>query len=161
MIFVVEIPPSGEPGAWFAFDAVDLLRKVALTDVKADHEIWDSASARELLADLDETPESDGVASRLPSLCALGASHGWDTQLYRADHLREPGLYTPAPVGIVDACRAALLARGGQWRVYEGEEMALVAADAPDPCYDGRLGWLARHALRQQLIAVEALSDDL
>lgn len=161
MIFVVEIPPQGESSAWFAFDAGDLLRKVALTDAKADHEIWDSASARELLADLDETPESPDVAARLPALCALGAAYGWDTPLYRADHLREPGLYAPAPVGIVDACRAALLARGGQWRVYEGEETALIAADAVDPCFEGRSGWMARHALRQQLIAVEALSDDL
>jgi hypothetical protein len=161
MIFVVEIPPQGDGSAWFAFDAGDLLRKVALTDPKADHEIWDRASARELLADLDETPDTPGVQARLPALCALGASHGWDTPLYRADHLLEPGLYTPAPVGIVEACRAALQARGGRWRVYEGEETALIAADAVDPCYEGRAGWRARHALRQQLIAVEALSDDL
>jgi hypothetical protein len=72
MIFVVEIPPQGESSAWFTFDPGDLLCKVALTDSKADHEIWDSASARELLADLDETPESPDVAARMTA-----ARAGW------------------------------------------------------------------------------------
>lgn len=161
MIFVVEIPPQGEAKAWFAFDAGDLLCKVSQGDSKADHEIWDCATARELLADLDETPESPDVAMRLPALHALGLSHGWDTPLYRADHLGEPGQYTPAPVGIVEACRAALLARGGQWRIHEDEDAALIAADAVDPGLEGPSRWKARYALRQQLIEVEALADDL
>jgi hypothetical protein len=34
MIFVVELPASSPPMAWFAFDAEDLLRKVAAADVE-------------------------------------------------------------------------------------------------------------------------------
>ena len=160
MIYVVEVPPEGEPQAWFAFDADDLMRKVADGDSRASHEIWDCASPRDLLELFDETPESAGVAERFPGICTLGREFGWETPLYRADYLQEPGLYGLAPVRPIDACYAALRARGGQWRMYEGEETALVAADAPDPLYDEGKGWRARWALRQQLIAVEALADD-
>lgn len=161
MIYVVDVPPRGESRAWFAFDEPDLLRKVAAADAKAAHEIWDCASPRELLELFDETPALAGVAQRCPGICALGAEHGWDTPLFRADYLQPEGLYAPEPVRLIDACRAALRARGGQWRFYEGEQHALVAVDKPDALYDRPGGWRARWALRQQLIAVEALADDL
>jgi len=41
MIFVVELPPGAAPHAWFAYDAADLLRKVAAIDLpllRATHE---------------------------------------------------------------------------------------------------------------------------
>lgn len=161
MIYVVEAPLHGTAHAWFAFDEDDLLRKVAAGDPKAAHEIWDNASARELLELFDETPANTGVDRRYPGICALGAAFGWDTPLFRADYLREPGLYAPEPVRLIDACRAALRGRGGDWRLYEGEQHALVAADRPDTLFDRAGGWRARWALRQQLIAVEALADDL
>lgn len=160
MIYVVEVPPQGEPRAWFAFDDDDLLRKVAGGDAKAGHEIWDRASARELLGLFDERPADPGVAERYPGICAFGAEFGWDTPLFRADYVREAGLYAPEPVRLVDACRAALRARGGQYRFYEGEQHALAAVDAPDALYDSGGGWRARWALREQLVAVEALADD-
>lgn len=161
MIYVVEVPPQGEAHAWFAFDEEDLLNKVAADDAKAAHEIWDCATPRELLDLFDEQPDADGVVQRYPTICELGAQAGWDTPLFRADHLQEPGLYASATVRLVDACRAALRARGGDWRFYEGEQHALMAVDAPDALYDQPGGWRARWALRQQLIAVEALADDL
>lgn len=161
MIYVVEAPPSGEAKAWFAFDDDDLLRKVAEGDDRAAHEIFDIASARELLDLFDEAPGMAGVESRYPAICALGAEHGWDAPLFRADYLQDPGLYAPRPVRAVDACRAALRARGGEWRFYEGEQHALTAVDKPDALFDRPGGWRARWALRQQLIAVEALADDL
>lgn len=161
MIYVVQASPEGHAHAWFAFDDDDLLRKVAAGDGKAAHEIWDSASARELLELFDETPLSDGVALRFPGIHALGEEFGWDTPLFRADYLQPPGLYAPQPVRVVDACRAALRARGGESRFYEGEQHALIAVDKPDALYDRPGGWRARWALRQQLIAVEALADDL
>lgn len=161
MIYVVEVPAQGHAHAWFAFDDDDLLRKVAAGDGRAAHEIWDSASARELLDLFDETPLSDGVAQRFPGIHALAEEFGWDTPLFRADYLQPPGLYAPQPVRLVDACRAALRARGGEWRFYEGEQHALIAVDKPDALYDRPGGWRARWALRQQLIAVEALADDL
>jgi len=161
MIYVVEAPPQGAARAWFAFDEDDLLRKVAADDEKAAHEIWDHATARELLELFDEGPGNPGVDQRYPGICALGAEFGWDTPLFRADYLQETGLYAPAPVRLIDACRAALRARGGEWRFYEGEQHALVAVDKPDALFDRAGGWRARWALRQQLIAVEALADDL
>lgn len=161
MIYVVEAPPQGTARAWFAFDEDDLLRKVAADDSRAAHEIWDEASPRALLDFFDESPGSPEVAHRYPGICALGAEFGWDTPLFRADYLREPGLYAPEPVRLVDACRAALRARGGEWRFYEGEQHALIAVDRPDVLFDQAGGWRARWALRQQLVAVEALADDL
>lgn len=160
MIYVVHAPPAGQAHAWFAFDEDDLLRKVAADDARETHEIWDRASARELLDLFDETPESVGVAERYPGIATLGSEFGWDSPLYRADYLQAPGLYAPETVRLVDACRAALRARGGDWRFYEGEQHALIAVDAPDTLYDAAGGWRARWALRQQLIAVEALADD-
>jgi hypothetical protein len=161
MIYVVEAPPQGNAHAWFAFDGGDLLRKVAADDAKAAHEIWDSASARELLELFDESPRNPGVDERYPGIHGLGIEFGWETPLFRADYLQEPGLYAAEPVRLIDACRAALRARGGEWRFYEGEQHALIAVDKPDALYDRAGGWRARWALRQQLIAVEALADDL
>ena len=161
MIYVVEVPPQGAARAWFAFDEDDLLRKVATGDARAAHEIWDNASARELLELFDDSPAAAGVEERYPGLHALGIEVGWDTPLFRADYLQQAGLYAPEPVRLVDACRAALRARGGEWRFYEGEQHALIAVDKPDALYDCAGGWRARWALRQQLIAVEALADDL
>ena len=111
MIYVVDMPSQGEPRAWFAFDAHDLLRKVAAGDAKAAHEIWDRATARELLSLFDERPDNPGVGERFPGICALGVELGWDTALFPADHAREPGLYAPEPVSLIVACRAALRAR--------------------------------------------------
>lgn len=161
MIYVVHHPVGGEATAWFAFDADDLLRKVAASDALPAHAIWDCASARELLAMFDETPTTAGVQERFPGLFALGEADGWDTPLYRADHMQQAGFYSPAALRCEDACFAALRARGGDWRFYENEPHALTAVDQPDPLYDAPGGWRARWALRQQLIAVEALADDL
>lgn len=161
MIYVVEVPPDAPANAWFAFDEEDLLRKVCADDPRAAHEIWDRSSARELLELFDETPDAQGVERRYPGVWALGVEHGWDTPLFRADYLQEPGQYDPSGVRLVDACRAALRSRGGEWRFYEGEQHALIAVDKPDALYDRPGGWRARWALRQQLIAVEALADDL
>jgi hypothetical protein len=100
------------------------------------------------------------VVQRHPAICLLGEAHGWDTPLYRADALRQPGLYAPQPVRVVDACRAALQSRAGHCRVYDADHIAVVAVDRPDPLYDAPGGHAARWALRQQLIAVEVLADD-
>lgn len=161
MIFVVEAPAQSEPQAWFAFDEDDLLRKVALALKQEPWHLWDCRSARELLALFDESPEAEAVAERYPGIWALGNEFGWDTALYRADAVSEPGLYQPEPVTPLQACLAALVARPGEMRLYRDEDTALHAVDAPDPLYDRPGGWRARWALRQQLIAVEALADDL
>ena len=164
MIFVVEAPPQTEPHAWFAFDEDDLLTKVAVDDALQAWEIWDCRSPRELLELFDESPETPGVAERYPGICALAEEHGWDTELYRADHMAadesQRGMYRIEPIGVTQACLAALKQRAGDMRLYGNEEQALHAVDAPDPFYDQPGGWRARWSLRQQLIAVEALADD-
>lgn len=163
MIFVVEVRPDVEPHAWFAFDDEDLLLKVAVSLQREPWDLWDCRSARELLALFDESPEGPGVAQRYPGICVLGQEFGWDTPLYRADGLAaldEQGLYKPDVVTPLQACLAALKVVPGDMRLYRDEDTALHAVDAPDPLYDQPGGWRARWALRQQLIAVEALADD-
>jgi hypothetical protein len=159
MIFIVESGEGTEPRAWFAFDEADLLEKACASDALRPWEVWDCATARELLDLVDETPERPGVAERFPAMFALGEREGWDTPLYRADHLIGRGSYRPEPITRLDACLAALRSRGGELRVYGDETSALAAVDAPDPWFDNTTGWRARLALREQLIATEVLAD--
>lgn len=161
MIFVVEQPEQGAARAWFAYDEADFLRKVCAQDPLPDWQVYDVATPRELLELTDRTPDSADARSACPAICALADAHGWDTPLYRADHLLGAGQFRPELVGVLDAGLAALTQRGGQWRVYGSEQVAMAAADQPDALYDTPTGWRARWALREQLIAVEALADDL
>ncbi len=160
MIFVVEMPDDAEPRCWFAYDERDLLRKVAVDDPLPIWQIHDRVSARELLALTDRTPESKGVDASDPALWSMAVEHGWDTPLYRADHLVEAGGYRREPISEGQACAAALRRRG-DCRVYWNEAEATAAFErASDPAWqDG--GWRARWALREQLLALEVLADDL
>ena len=160
MIFVLEMPAQAEPKAWFAYDAEDLLRKVAAHDTLREWEIHDCATPRELLDMFDAEPGMPGVREQYPGIVAMGEEHGWDTPLYRADHLQEPGSYRTEPVTPAQASEAALRARG-ECRVYWSEAEATAAFErAEDPAWAGS-GWRARWALRAQLIATEVLADDL
>ena len=159
MIFVIELPASAEPRAWFAYDATDLLTKVAAADPLPLWQIHDCISARELLELADETPAAPGIETRHPAVCALAAEHGWDRPLYRADHLLAPGTYRTEPVSEAAAAEAALRARG-EGRIYWSEAQATAAFErADDPAWQGG-GWRAHRALREQLIALEVLADD-
>ncbi|NML16152.1 hypothetical protein [Azohydromonas caseinilytica] len=160
MIFVLEMPAQAEPKAWFAYDADDLLRKVAAGDALQAWEIHDRATPRELLEMFDAAPETPGVHGRYPGICAMGEEYGWDTPLYRADHLLEPGTYRTGLVTPAQASEAALRARG-DCRIYWSESEATAAFErAEDPAWTGG-GWRARWALRAQLVATEVLADDL
>lgn len=161
MIFVVQQPEEGPARAWFAHDEADFLRKVCVDDALAEWEVMDVITARELLELSDRSPASLDAASACPAVWALGCQHGWDTPLYRADHLLGAGQLRPEPVLPLEAGIAALQARGGQWRIYGNEDTAMAAVDRPDPLFDAPGGWRARWALREQLVAVEALADDL
>jgi hypothetical protein len=160
VIFILEIPPQAEPRCWFAYDGDDLLRKVAADDALQAWEIHDCATPRELLDMFDATPQTPGVGDKFPGICAMAEEYGWDTPLYRADHLQEPGSYREVPVTAEQASEAALRARG-DCRVYWSEAEATAAFErAEDPTWAGA-GWRARWALRAQLIATEVLADDL
>lgn len=160
MIFVVEQPDQGAARAWFAYNDDDFLRKVCAQDSLPDWAVFDVATPRELLDMTDRTPDSPDARRACPALCALADDHGWDTPLYRADHLLGNGHFRAEPVSVLDAGMAALTQRGGQWRIYGNEQVAMAAIDRPDPLFDAPGGWRARWALREQLIAVEALADD-
>lgn len=56
---------------------------------------------------------------------------------------------------------AGALFAAGRCRVFADESAALTAFErADDPAWQGD-GWRARHALREQLVALEVLADDL
>lgn len=159
MIFVVEMPTLAAPRCWFAYDGVDLLRKVAANDALPMWEIHDCVSPRELLELFDCTPQSPGVAQAYPGICAMAEEHGWEAPLYRADHLLEAGTYRSEPISEGEASAAALRVRGA-CRIYWTESEATAAFErVADPAWQGG-GWRARWALREQLIALEVLADD-
>ncbi|MBL8306215.1 MAG: hypothetical protein JNM33_05930 [Rubrivivax sp.] len=61
----------------------------------------------------------------------------------------------------LDGCDAGELLARGRCRVFGDESAALAAFErADDPAWQGA-GWRARLALREQLIALEVLADDL
>ena len=155
MIHVVEVPWEGRPLAWFAFDEDDLIGKIRVRRADAEACIHVVASARQLLA-------ASGAAAEAPPdwIADLAGRHGWDTPLYRADALLEPGLYQPEPVSALHAHLASLAGPLQSCRLHPDDETALEALYG-DPLYQGREGFYRHMALREQLIALEVLADDL
>jgi len=160
VIYVVEIPEHGDPRAWFAYDEADFERKVVVNDPLQGWEIHDELTARELLGDLGHAAVDETARERFPSVCALGDEHGWDTPLYRADHLLGRGVVQAEPVSARQALTAALLARGGTPCIYWDEADALRAFEGADPRLAGPQRWRARRALHEQLVALDVLADD-
>jgi hypothetical protein len=108
MIFVVELPRAADPRAWFAYDAEDLLRKVAAADMEG-----------------------------------LRRAHA------------ERGDCEPA-----ELASAALHAQG-DCRIFWNEAQAMAAYERrDDPAWQGQ-GWRAHRALREQLVSLEVLAEDL
>ncbi|WP_370869385.1 hypothetical protein [Variovorax ginsengisoli] len=172
MIHVVELPQQGDPRAWFAYDDDDFARKVAATDALQAWEIHDALTARDLLESACDGPEGAfanagpgapvdvATRERFPAICALGDAHGWDTPLYRADHLLGRGVLRAEPVAERDALSAALAARGGLSCVYWNDRDAIGAFEGADPRLAGKERWWARRALYEQLVELEVLADD-
>ena len=117
------------------------------------------ATPRELLDLADRVPESPDARQACPAVCGLADAHGWDTPLYRADHLLGAGHFQAQAVSPLQAGLAALQARGGQWRVYGSEDVAMAAVDAADALYDAPGGWRARHALRERRVLAHERVD--
>ncbi len=160
MIYVVEVPLQAAPRAWFAYDEADFARKVEAGDALQPWEIFDALSARELLSDIGHDAVDATARERYPAICALGDSHGWDSALYRADHLLGAGVLSAEPVSERAALEAALSARGGLTCVYHGDRDAIGAFEGADPRIAGKDNWHARRALYEQLVALEVLADD-
>ena len=155
MIHVLEVPRQGRPLAWFAFDETDLIGKIRAARAQPEGQLHAVASPRELLVASGAAPDTTP-----PWIAALAQQHGWDTPLYRADALSGEGTYQPEPVSELRACIAALVDTLQTCRVYPDDETALDALYR-DPLYQGRAGFYAHMALREQLIALEVLADDL
>lgn len=160
MILTVEIPHSGSPRSWFAFDENDFIRKVQLALPTTDAVVFGTTTPRELLASEGLVPDSPRLRITHASILALADEHGWDTILYRADMLLAPGLYQSEPVDEFVAHVAALAHTLKSCRVYGDETQALDALYS-DALYAGRDGFYAHMALREQLIALEVLADDM
>lgn len=160
MIYVLELPDEGDPRAWFAYDDEDFSRKVAAIDPLPAWEIHDEVTAHGLLDDVGQTAVDAEARERFPGICALGDKHGWDTPLYRADHLLGRGVFRTEPVGEREALAAALAARGGASYIYWNEREAVGAFEGRDPRIAGKALWRARRAIYEQLVALEVLADD-
>lgn len=161
MIYVLQCPPDAEPNAWFAYHPDDLLHKLAADDVLEAWEIHDEVTPRALLDALGHESVDADARSAFPAVCALGDQHGWDTTLYRADHLLGRGVLSPDPVDLRAATEAALAARPGEFRVYWSDQDAVLATEGGDEWLCAKERWRARHALHQQLLSLEVLADNL
>ena len=160
MIYVLEIPELSRPKAWFAYDDEDFSRKVVSTDTLAAWEIHDEVTALELLESVGESPEAPAARERFPAICALADEHGWNTPLYRADHLLGRGVLRAEPVTERAALDAALRVRPGQHYIYWSDREAISAFEGADVRIAGPAHWHARRALYEQLLALEVLADD-
>jgi hypothetical protein len=76
----------------------------------------------------------------------------------RATH--GPKLDQPEAENEFDACVAVLAHDLKDYRVHLSDELAIGALQS-DPLYDKYDGFYAHMALREQLVAMEALEDDL
>lgn len=159
MIYVVEIPNQGRAHAWFAFDQDDFIRKVHASKDQNEWTIFTAMTPRQQLEMTGKTPDSP-PAGEDAGIFARAEQHGWDTVLYRADYLLDPGVYQAEPVSEFDACIAAVAQDLQTCRIYGSDEAAMTAL-YQDPLYDGRDGLYPHIALRDQLIAMEVISDDL
>lgn len=160
MIYVVEIPEQARPRAWFAFDQQDFVRKVRASKASGDWTIYALATAHGLLGSAGLTADAPGASDAQPEIFALAERHGWEAELYRADYLLGPGEYQTEPVTEFEACVAAVAHDLRACRIYLSDESASSALYR-DPLYDVRDGFDAHMALREQLIAMEVIADDM
>jgi len=169
MIYVLEVPLEGEPHAWFAFHGQDMFNKVMVGESLASWEVHDQTSARELLDMVGHEPGTPQALSQFPGICRLADEFGWDTALYRADHLLGRGVYQPEAVSVEAACDAAMHARVGlsaaegglkAVRIYWSDPEAVLATEGDEPLFKASGGWRAMHALREQLLALDVLAEN-
>jgi len=160
MIYVVEFPHQGRAHAWFAFNRDDFVRKVRAIRTREGWVIFEALSAQQRLAAAGMSPESPSAAQTHAELFALANTHGWDAPLYRADHVYGQGVLQAEPVDEFNASVGALVQDLKTCRVHLSDEQAIDALQR-DPLYDPDEGFYAHMALRQQLIAMDAMEEDL
>jgi len=130
VIYVVELPNQGDPFAWFAYDDDDFARKVAAGDALQPWEIYDEVTPRSLIEAVGHASVDEQARHGFPAICALGDEYGWDTPLYRADHLLGSGVLRVEPVTEREALTATLAARDDGLRcIYWRDQEAISAAE--------------------------------
>lgn len=160
MIYVVEFPHQARAHAWFAFNRDDFVRKVRAIRAREGWVIFDTLNARDRLAACGMQPESADAAQAHAGLFELARTHGWDAPLYRADHVLGQGVLQAEPVDEFDASVAALAQDLKACRVHLTDEQAIAALQR-DALYDPEDGFHAHMALREQLIAMDAMEEDI
>ncbi|MFA5985567.1 MAG: hypothetical protein WC782_16230 [Methylococcaceae bacterium] len=160
MLYVVEVPHEGRAKSWFAFDKEDFMRKVYATQADSNEVIFASTTAREQLERLAAATDSPALAAEQALLQSLAEQHGLDTVLYRADPLLGNAVYQTEAIDEFDACITAIAKGLKVCRIY-GSETAAVNALYSDPIYDPVDEFYTHMALREQLIAMEVITDDL
>jgi hypothetical protein len=160
MIYVVEFPVEGRARAWFAFNSEDFILKVRAVRARDGWVIFEARSGRERLTALGTSPEAPDAPRMHTDVFALAAAHGWETPLYRADYLLGRGVLQAAPVDEFQACVAALAQDLKTCRIYLHDEDA-IAALLREPLLDPTDNFYAHMALREQLIAMEAMEEDI
>jgi hypothetical protein len=160
MIYIVEFPHQGRARAWFAFDRDDFVRKVRAIRTREDWVVFEALSARERLAARGTVPDTPDAAPTHADLFELARVHGWDAPLYRADPVLGAGVLQAGPVDEFDASVAALARDLKACRVYLNDKDAIQALQR-DPLLDPNEAFYAHMALREQLIAMEAMDEDM
>jgi len=160
MLYVVEIPHEGRPKSWFAFDQADLMRKVYAAKTESNQTVYGTTTAGEQLEKLGAATGNPDADAERSQLLKLIEQHGGDTVLYRADYLLGSNVYQAEAVSELDACVTALATDLKLCRIF-GSETAAVNALYNDPIFDPNKEFYNHMALREQLIAMEVISDDL
>jgi hypothetical protein len=160
LILALEVPHAGRPKCWFAFNEADFIRKARLARPAAAGVIFHVSTPRQLLQAHERGPAAADRPQREAEWRALAAAHGVDTAVFRADYLLAPAHYQAEEVSEFVAHVAAVAHDLKACRVYYDEERAMDALHQ-DSLYAGEDGFYAHMALREQLIALEVLADDL
>jgi hypothetical protein len=160
MLYVVEIPHEGRPKSWFAFDQDDLMRKVHAAKTESNQMVYCTTTAGEQLEKLGTATDNPDVDAERNLLLKLIEQQGGDTVLYRADYLLGSDVYQAEAVSEFDACVTALATDLKLCRIF-GSETAAVNALYNDPIFDPEAEFYTHMALREQLIAMEVITDDL
>jgi hypothetical protein len=161
LILTLEVPHVGRPSCWFAFNEEDFIRKVRLgRPAAAAAVIFNVSTPRQLLEPAERGPDATERSLRDAEWRALAAAHGTDAAVYRADYLLAAAHYQAEAVSEFVAHVAAVAHGLKACRVYYDEEQAMDAL-LQDSLYAGEDGFYAHMALREQLIALEVLADDL
>jgi hypothetical protein len=160
MLYVVEIPHEGRAKSWFAFDQDDLMRKVHAAKTESNQMVYCTTTAGEQLEKLGTATDNPDADAERNLLLELIEQQGGDTVLYRADYLLGSDVYQAEAVSELDACVTALATDLKLCRIF-GSETAAVNALYNDPIFDPNKEFYNHMALREQLIAMEVISDDL